>query len=161
MPGNKWPEADTEIVLAKWGKHSAAVIAKRFLQGRYSRNGVIGKAHRMGLKGALQTTDPLAPPPKARVMSKPKPKVVPPPLPDPEPLLIDGKRITLLELSPGMCKWPISHMNDPEMHFCGRADDGKGPYCEHHHRKGVQPQTGKSQIDPEVRRRSGIDKAFG
>lgn len=156
-----WPPEDEKIVREKWGFHSAAVIARHFLQGRYSRNAVLGKSHRMGLKGALQTTDPLAPPPKARVMST-KPKlVVVPPIPEPVPLLIDGKRITLMELGRGMCKWPISHMNDPEMHFCGRADDGKGPYCEHHHRKGVQPQTGKSQIDPDVRRRSGIDKAFG
>lgn len=37
--------------------------------------------------------------------------------------------VSLIDLEPGMCKWPIGH--DSPYRFCGLAS-GEGSYCEHH-----------------------------
>lgn len=161
MGSKSWPVEDDQVVRDLWGFHSAAVIARSFLQGRYSRNSVIGRANRMGLKDALKTTDPLAPPPKARVMTKPKPKLaVVPPIPEPDPRLIDGKHIALLELSRGMCKWPISHMSEPEVYFCGLADDGKSPYCIFHHGRSIDRSRQPKSAEEVNRSSQGANRVF-
>lgn len=161
MGSKAWPAEDDQIVRDNWGKFSASVIGKNFLQGRYSRNSVIGRAHRMGLDGAYNPNGDPDRAPVSKRTQKPKSIIVAPVVDAPEPLLIDGERVNLMLLSKGMCKWPVSHMSEPEVFFCGNQQDGKSPYCQHHHGASVQPQTGRSRVDPDVRRKSGIDRAFG
>jgi GcrA cell cycle regulator len=43
------------------------------------------------------------------------------------------RRIKLLDLQDGMCRWPLGDPNAASFHFCGcQTDDG--PYCAHHTR---------------------------
>jgi hypothetical protein len=76
-----------------------------------------------------------------------KPKPAPPPAqthaPRPAPLpAASPGRVTLLDLRPGQCKWPV---NAPprggEYHFCG-LPQAAGPYCSEHHKLGYQKGTG-------------------
>lgn len=41
--------------------------------------------------------------------------------------------IRLLDLKPGMCKWPISGWGEP-CHFCGNEQEPGSPYCPGHKR---------------------------
>lgn len=150
MGTKSWPPEDEQIVRDCWGKHSGRTIAKNFLQNRYSRNAVLGKAFRMGLENPLKTPDPNEPKP-VRVR-RPKPVVVGVPLPDPQP-------IGPINDFSG-CKW-ISGDPKPEFQTCGHPLKAGTSWCEFHAARATIPQTGRSKVDPDVRRRSGIDRAFG
>lgn len=60
------------------------------------------------------------------------------PLPEPVPL-VNGARITLLQLSSRTCKWPIGDPQDHDFCFCGHAPRENSPYCEFHARAAYQP----------------------
>jgi GcrA cell cycle regulator len=81
---------------------STAEIGRRL---GLTKNAVIGKAHRLGLKG------------------RPSPVKAPPP----QPL-----RPVVVGFSGPTCSWPFGHPGERDFHFCGaRALPGK-PYCAEH-----------------------------
>lgn len=43
-----------------------------------------------------------------------------------------GKKITLLELTDKVCKWPIGHPDEEDFHFCGAPVNAGTPYCLEH-----------------------------
>jgi GcrA cell cycle regulator len=102
------------------------------VMGGTDRNAVIGKLHRMGLKvpasvrlkpqniarrAPLQFTSPALP--------------TLPPMPDGSNIP-HAQRCTLLQLKPGVCKWPLGEPQSPDFFFCGGdAVEGK-PYCAGH-----------------------------
>jgi GcrA cell cycle regulator len=43
------------------------------------------------------------------------------------------RRIKLLDLQDGMCRWPLGDPNAASFHFCG-CQTNDGPYCAHHAR---------------------------
>jgi GcrA cell cycle regulator len=122
--------------------------------GGVSRNAVIGKLHRLGLRGHDQLRTPIAqratearrgraeraerakqkraaPKPEVR----PDPKVcVPKPAPDAvvEPDVVFETGLRLEQLPAGACKWPIGVDADGVHVFCGGPRKGEGPYCAHH-----------------------------
>lgn len=132
---------------------SASQIAARL--GGVSRNGVIGKAHRIGLgthslahapdKPRLQKQKPeqFVRPKKVNVTPPPPPKPVKVAPPAPQPVITVQKpkpfMTTLLDLQCDECKWP---MNDggPFL-FCGHPQHAGGAYCEYHHLVSVGPGT--------------------
>jgi GcrA cell cycle regulator len=132
--------------------YSASLIAEKLGEG-FTKNSVIGKAHR-GKWGQRRPAyarpgtpkgwraPPSAPkPPHPRLApSVPIPPQPPPPKPRREP-----GTLTLLDLLPHECRWP---MNAPprsgEYLFCGRPGFGDGPYCEYHARIGFSGKTARS-----------------
>lgn len=42
------------------------------------------------------------------------------------------KRVTLLDLTDKICKWPIGHPDEPDFHFCGKPIAPGFPYCPDH-----------------------------
>ncbi len=136
-----WSAADTETLRRLWDEgHSARVIGSKV---GYSRNAVIGKAHRLGLAKHLTTmpgerkkpkAKPYNPgafrksrakPPELRVARvKPvRPQEVPPPA---------ARMVSLMELRPNDCKWPIGDPAQEGFGFCGARQFASFPYCQHH-----------------------------
>ena len=73
--------------------------------GGISRNSVIGKAHRLGLSGKTKSA---------------------------ETELETPPRVTSLELTERMCRWPIGHPGEQGFHFCGKQRLAGRSYCSQH-----------------------------
>lgn len=114
-----WTEDRIKKLRKLWSKGlSASQIAKEIGDG-VTRNAVIGKAHRLGLKSRPSPVKSGRKKPK-----KPAPKRAPaPPAKD---------RVTLLQLTERICKWPIGHPGDEDFHFCGLPSEEGHPYCRIH-----------------------------
>ena len=126
-----WTDELIEQLKALWAEGlTTGEIGKRL---GISKNAVVGKAHRLGLKGrpspikrdgaataaapVVAGETPPAAAPKARLKAK-----VP-----------EVKKIkSLVDLSANTCRWPIGDPKEPNFHFCGgNAIPGK-PYCPEH-----------------------------
>lgn len=138
---------------------SAAGIAAA-LGGGLTRNAVIGKLHRLGLR-----TEPRAPSPRSHPKHRIKPQgraiagsriaartrgdpnmvtlidaiAFEPPLDGAafDAAIPQSQRRTLLELREGECKWPVGE--GAEMFFCAAEQHGSLPYCYHHSLRAYQP----------------------
>jgi GcrA cell cycle regulator len=53
--------------------------------------------------------------------------------------IYNGRGCTLLELSQGKCRWPISNPGAEDFCFCGHGPRAGSPYCEYHARLAYQP----------------------
>ena len=119
-----------------WDKGlSASQIATELGEG-VTRNAVIGKAHRLGLKSRPSPVKTDAKKAKAPAAKKaaPKPKAA---------AKTDSskvKHITLLELNERICKWPIGHPGEEDFHFCGESSEAGHPYCAKHCGEAYQAQ---------------------
>ncbi|TAL01038.1 MAG: global cell cycle regulator GcrA-like protein [Rhodospirillaceae bacterium] len=78
-----------------------------------SKNAVVGKAHRLGLKGR---PSPIKRP--ARTVEAKKP--------------VEVKVFTLTDLSSQTCRWPIGDPKHEDFRFCGKAVVPGKPYCSEH-----------------------------
>lgn len=78
-----------------------------------SKNAVVGKAHRLGLKGR---PSPIKRPETAA------------PAPKKEPVKI----FTLTDLSHNTCRWPIGDPKHEDFRFCGKQVYPGKPYCAEH-----------------------------
>ena len=148
-----WTDARIEQLRTGWEKGlTATEIAKELGEG-ISRNAVIGKAHRLGLKArpspvkgsgeaaiaevvaesvaAPAAAAPAAPPPRTAPVVARKPRPVAPARP---------ARTTLLDLTEKVCKWPIGHPGETEFHFCGKPSNAGFPYCNDHCLQAYQAQ---------------------
>lgn len=115
-----WTDERIELLKRLWEKGlSASQIAEELGEG-VTRNAVIGKAHRLGLKSRPSPVKADAPK-KAAAAAPKKPKVVTKP-----------KRVTLLDLSDKICKWPHGHPGEEDFHFCGKPVQPGFPYCPEH-----------------------------
>jgi GcrA cell cycle regulator len=125
--------------------------------GGVTRNGIIGKIHRLGLSG-------IRPKPKSgprepsvarkhqgiasAVIYKARRKS---PLPEPhielyvepEPPPADditlAQRCTIVDLNDDRCRFPCGDPASADFFFCGAATRGAPPYCAHHARVAYQP----------------------
>jgi GcrA cell cycle regulator len=138
-----WNPQRVEQLKTFWAAgESAAVIATTLV----TRNAVIGKVHRLRLRGrnsarqarksgnqvfasrgrsrkkrpAASRTAGL------RIPRRRSPKAI--------PELGDAPRenVTIAALAPYHCRWPEGDPKTPDFHFCGRAVGAAGPYCPHH-----------------------------
>jgi GcrA cell cycle regulator len=84
-----WTDERIDRLKAMWDKGlTASQIAEDL--GAVSRNAVIGKAHRLGLKSRpspVKSNEAAAPKPAANVAPEPAPKPAPAPEPDPAPVV--------------------------------------------------------------------------
>ncbi len=122
-----WTDERIDKLEKLWAKGlSASQIAGQIGDG-VTRNAVIGKAHRLGLKSR---PSPVKSDPK-------KPKK---PAPKPIAAAVSEDRVSLLQLNERICKWPIGHPGDDDFHFCGRPSEAGHPYCGAHCEMAYQAQ---------------------
>ena len=83
----------------------------------------------------------------------------------PEPITIDlpalraakgsalpaSDRVTILELSGSMCRWPIGDPTSAEFRFCGCRAAGTLPYCQDHARVAFQPVADRRRTERMIR----------
>lgn len=145
-----WTEARiAELKRLHFQGYSASQIAKHL--GGATRNAVIGKINRLGLlrykrinKSPLQIKnriDGRTTRTTRRNAIKLKPKSIVAALPAME-ASPNALNIALLDLMPGMCRWPVG---DGETQlFCGHPQcDENSSYCKDHHIKAHVPYTRK------------------
>lgn len=151
-----WTDERVETLKTLWdGGLSAGKIASRL--GAVSKNSVIGKAHRLGLRRRKASTKPTRKQSRlGALMTISKARQVRPSiakaggikprvnknihregsaLPAADPT--DVARVTLDELEPHHCRWPVG---TPAHGFCG-CQRAHGPYCEDHARRAYENQT--------------------
>lgn len=81
---------------------------------------------------------------KEKKVWNPKGNPVPPtPVTDRNTLTPTAK--SLRDLGNNECRFPIGELSEPGSGFCGRANDGKSPYCADHHKITSTPANGKYQ----------------
>lgn len=121
-----WTEDRIEALRKHWDAGlSASQIAKELGEG-VTRNAVIGKAHRLGLKSR----------PSPVKTDREKKKVAPKKV-----VKKTGKKlVSLLDLTDRMCKWPIGHPGDDDFQFCGKSSEPGMPYCAGHCAEAYQAQ---------------------
>lgn len=118
-----WTPERIEKLQSLWEKGlSASQIADELGDG-VSRNAVIGKAHRLGLKARPSPVKTEAEPRPAAPPAPRKPKSASPAKP---------ARVSLLDLNERICKWPHGHPGDDDFHFCGKPVQPGFPYCAEH-----------------------------
>jgi GcrA cell cycle regulator len=122
-----WTDERIEALRTHWDAGlSASQIAEKLGEG-VTRNAVIGKAHRLGLKSR---PSPVKSEPAQAKAAKPKAKAK---------AKASGK-VSLLELTERICKWPIGHPTDADFHFCGKPSKAGFPYCDEHCEVAYQAQ---------------------
>jgi len=158
-----WTEDRVETLTKLWGEGlSASAIAK--ILGGVTRNAVIGKVHRLRLKGrapahrtssTANKTIEVKPPRKAPAaprtdgatalkqgagkqpapVEKPAAKVR---LVDPP---LKGTITNIMELTRHTCRWPIGDPGEENFAYCGSRAGNGSPYCEHHTKLAYQPSS--------------------
>lgn len=142
-----WSQERIDKLKELWSQGiSCSLIASQL--GGVTRNGVIGKVHRLGLSGR-KTIDKEPRQPRKRVL---RPRgahrdnpwhfvaLRQPATPPPAPPASDVPRVTFAGLEPHHCRWPISDADDQSVvGFCG-CDHVPGlPYCAHHAERAYAP----------------------
>jgi GcrA cell cycle regulator len=150
-----WTDERIETLRRLWAEgHSASQIASAL--GGVSRNAVIGKIHRLGLSGRVKAAKPraartaraeqtapparpAAPPMAARTMAvgstvvKVVERFEPVPLPPAEARVVPlHGGITLLDLKPTSCRWPLGDPAQEDFRFCGTKTAPGETYCSCH-----------------------------
>lgn len=135
--GAPWPDAAVLTLRKLWGEGKAApLIAKAISTPErvYTRNAVIGQAHRLGLKARA----PVLPPKRRRapiVRRAPlrrRPRAAPRAMPGPDPEY-QGKPKSILEIGKHECRYTVrgsGHVGDPYL-YCA-APAVRGSYCARH-----------------------------
>lgn len=145
MNGTLWTEDKTKRLreLLPAGMSASRIAAELGT----TRNAVLGKAHRLGLKlGGSEFRGPDNRP-QAEHPTKPTEQPTRPSTTIPIEVAAEEEapsggqesssnleRAARLLPRPGTCKWPIGHVGDPDFHYCGEAPvpGAAQPYCEHH-----------------------------
>lgn len=148
-----WTEDRANQAAKLWLDGLGATTIAEIL-GNTSRNAIIGKMHRMGLGGTGRTIcqDAPKPEPKPRkprakktYPSRPKAPEVPIPrvskiarafIP---PVFAPGERVTVMDLVPGVCRWPYGDPRDEHFSFCGHTSAEGSSYCTAHSRIAYMP----------------------
>ena len=135
-----WTEDRVALLKKLWGEgKTAAEIAGTL--GGVTRNAVIGKAHRLKLSNRMspiqqhkKTKAPVAAnnsaPPAAPVAPKRRRKK--------DIDIPRGKGLSLIDLTPSMCRWPSGDPQEEDFGFCAETCAPSMPYCEEHARIAYQ-----------------------
>ena len=158
-----WTDERVELLKKLWQDGlSASQIAKQL--GGVTRNAVIGKVHRLGLSGRATPSKPQrtvfkAPRPARPAAAAPSaPRRISEPVSAhaaPTPVRYVDERpgtATVLTLGAHMCKWPIGDPSADSFTFCGRRNDGDGPYCGQHAQVAYQPQQSRKKPGADLAR---------
>jgi GcrA cell cycle regulator len=126
-----WTDEKIEDLKKLWAKGLSTAEIGRELG--VSKNAVVGKSHRLGLKprpspisGKAAEAAPAAPAAKAAAAPA-KPKAAK------APKAKETEKIgDIIDLGPHMCRWPFGDPGDDDFHFCGRQVAPSKPYCPEH-----------------------------
>jgi GcrA cell cycle regulator len=137
-PNDQWPNAYVNLLRQLLperlsASQIAAELNKQF-RTNITRNAVIGKAYRLGLKliGGKSTPGTRRPRIRKRRVLAPRCPLLPPPVAPPEPFSPAPVAAVLPE--PEQCHWPLGEPGDPSFGYCNmRAEPGR-PYCSDHGR---------------------------
>ncbi|MCB1557068.1 MAG: gcrA cell cycle regulator family protein [Alphaproteobacteria bacterium] len=132
-----WTDERVALLEKLWGEgRTAAEIAKEL--GDVTRNAVIGKAHRLKLSNRVspiqQNSKKAAvklPVEKAKVAGMIRPAVK-------TPLSSGTEGVTMAELTPRMCRWPMGDPKNPDFRFCGCTAAPGLSYCDEHAKMAYQ-----------------------
>lgn len=168
--GAAWTEERVDRLSALWATGlSASQIAAEL--GGVSRNAVIGKVHRLGLSGRATTAAKPRPPraPKNRLLRSPVGSIrhrgnlamaSPDFQLDEEYLEVTAevvpmaRYLTLEQLEPSSCRWPIGDPASPDFRFCGAPAVPGQSYCGPCARKAYQAHVPRSSM--QRRRDNGL-----
>lgn len=115
VPNMVWTEERIEQLKELWAEGlTTGEIGKRL---EVSKNAVVGKAHRLGLKSR---PSPIKRAAKQTRKAPAKPK---------EP---DYKIRSVIDLTAHTCRWPHGDPKEPGFHFCGKQTLPGKPYCAEH-----------------------------
>jgi GcrA cell cycle regulator len=127
-----WTEDRVDKLKALWKKGLSASQIAEELGENITRNAVIGKAHRLGLSSR---PSPVKKPAQAKRKSVAPKKATPAAAAAapvaPERMDKSGK-ISILDLTDRVCKWPLGHPGDEDFQFCGSKSVPGQPYCTFH-----------------------------
>ncbi|WP_265975581.1 GcrA family cell cycle regulator [Brucella intermedia] len=154
---SEWTDQRVETLKRLWAEGlSASQIAAQF--GDISRNAVIGKVHRLGLASRKTTTVKVPRKNKAHASQHSVEKQASRPAStviygntlvavEEEPQHVQSAQVvpifpgvTLMELRPSTCKWPIGDPLSPGFRFCGARTENGSPYCGYHACLAYQPR---------------------
>lgn len=162
-----WTKERLAQVKALWRSGlSASQVAE--IVGFTTRNGILGKLHRIGAakrglgqqrpvaRGPRLPRKPVAPRQRPAVARRPMRRAVaitlPPPMPKVEPMESAPSpdappplMLSLLDLSPQTCKWPVGDPIEADFGFCGHPPIEGKPYCDHHYRRSIGSGTPSEQ----------------
>lgn len=164
---NSWTEERVEFLKKLWADGlSASQIATQL--GGVSRNAVVGKVHRLNLAGRGRTISISKPKSKKTAPSKPttayreeQPKIygesasafsIAGPIARQASRLQEdivvpiSRKLKLVELTEGVCKWPNGDPASEEFRFCGNDSSDSGPYCIYHSRLAYQPASERRRV---------------
>lgn len=148
-----WTEDRANHAAKLWLDGIGATTIAEIL-GNTSRNAIIGKMHRMGLGGTGRTIcqdvpkpEPKPRKPRAKKVYPSRPKAPEVPVPRVSkierafvpPVFAPGDRITVMDLAPGVCRWPFGDPKGEQFSFCGRHSAEASSYCEAHMRIAYMP----------------------
>jgi GcrA cell cycle regulator len=159
-----WTDERVEQLRQHWMEGKSASQIASLLGHGLTRNAIIGKVHRLGLAGRARAPNPASvhprPTPSHHGVRHAAPRhavaeqrivrgatalaVAPQTFADAEPETFQSVvvpmslRVTIVELSEAMCKWPLGDPTSPEFRYCG-SPSTSGPYCAHHGGLAYQP----------------------
>ncbi len=153
-PDSNWTDERLATLTTMWNNGATAVeIAVKLGEG-VSRNAVIGKAHRLGLKKPARQSVPsfraLRPKRTAAFRSNLPARYSAGEPEEDSRFAVDGldgtpapddlaipveQRKTILKLTEKTCHWPVGDPGSGDFFFCGGATADGLPYCVHHARR--------------------------
>jgi GcrA cell cycle regulator len=133
-----WTPQTDEQLLALWADGNSAAEVARHMGMGLSRSSIIGRLYRIGAPKRATETRHLSP----RVIPMPKPKAPPVPPPEaPEPVLIDGKPVTLLTARACQCRWIADEIPRGDSPICGHDTTAPSePFCAYHRNRAYNVQ---------------------
>ncbi|HRJ68272.1 MAG TPA: GcrA family cell cycle regulator [Beijerinckiaceae bacterium] len=162
-----WTDERIERLKKLWSEGlSASQIAAEL--GGVTRNAVIGKVHRLHLSGRVKTSSTTAQRSRKTVRSQVRatPRVttiargnlavvqlldteaVVAYRPAEEVVVPISRRISIMELREGTCRWPMGDPLQPDFVFCGGDCEVGKPYCMAHARVAFQPSQDRRRLAP-------------
>lgn len=150
-----WDDNRIEQLKKLWSEGlSASQIAGEL--GGVTRNAVIGKVHRLGLSGRAKAKPASVARPRKVVKTAARTtstisvrgnlavvemvEIEPVAMPVRENVVIPmSRRISIMELREGVCRWPMGDPLQPDFAYCGGDCAVGKTYCEAHARVAFQP----------------------
>ena len=151
-----WTDERVALLKKLWGDGRTAAEIARALGAGFTRNAVIGKAHRLKLSSRLSPIS--APTPKVKPANTQKIVVQRVKAVAPPPVKIDVKNIKFIDLKERMCRWPLGDPQDAEFAFCGCNTVPGLPYCADHARMAYQVNKRSRLFSPDEHAQEEVDE---